>query len=92
MFHFETPQKVFDIFGIQVGGQPGERPPLMIPNMFQNKDRLLESRKPPRWDKAKATDRIKELEEISEQTGVPALVGLVAPSENEWKTSGRPGE
>jgi len=85
MFRFETPQKVFDLFGIKVGGQPGEHPPLVIPNMFQNKDRLLESRKPPRWDKAKAADRIKELEEISEQTGVPALVGLVAPSEDEMK-------
>jgi tetrahydromethanopterin S-methyltransferase subunit H len=85
MFRFETPQKTYHLFGVPVGGQPGEHPPLVIPNMFQNKDRLLESRKPPRWDKARAADRIKELEEISEQTGVPALVGLVAPSEDEIK-------
>ncbi len=85
LFRFEREQKVFEIWGAKVGGQPGERPPLLIANMFQAKDKLLESRKPPRWDKVKAADRIKELEEISEETGIPALVGLVAPSEDEMK-------
>jgi len=85
LFRFDTPQKVMKIWNTEVGGQPGERPPLLIANMFQAKDKLLESRKPPRWDKVKAADRIKELEEISEQTGIPALVGLVAPSTDEMK-------
>ena len=85
LFRFETPQKVMKVWDVEVGGQPGERPPLLVANMFQAKDKLLESRKPPRWDKEKAADRIKELEEISEQTGIPALVGLVAPSSDEMK-------
>lgn len=85
LFRFEREQKVFDMYGAKVGGQPGERPPLLIANMFQNKDKLLESRRPPRWDKQKAADRIKELEEVSAETGIPALVGLVAPSEDEMK-------
>lgn len=85
LFHFEREQKVYDLWGAKVGGQPGERPPLLIANMFQTKDKLVESRKPPRWDRVKAADRIKELEDISEETGIPALVGLVAPTEDEMK-------
>ncbi|HBY92684.1 MAG: hypothetical protein M5U01_28795 [Ardenticatenaceae bacterium] len=85
LFRFDNEQKVYDIWGTKVGGQPGERPPLLIANMFQTKDKLVESRKPPRWDKEKAADRIKELEEISAETGIPALVGLVAPTEDEMK-------
>lgn len=85
MFHFDREQKVFNIAGAKVGGQPGERPPLLIANMFQSKDRLVESRKPPRFDRVKAADRIRELEDISEETGIPALVGLVAPTADEMK-------
>ncbi len=84
-FHFEREQKVYDIYGMKVGGQPGERPPLLIANMFQTKDKLVESRKPVKFDKVKAADRIKELEEISYETGVPTLVGLVAPTAEEMK-------
>ncbi len=85
LFRFDREQKVYDIYGMKVGGQPGERPPLLIANMFQTKDRLVESRKPVKFDKVKAADRIKELEEISQQTGIPALVGLVAPTADEMK-------
>lgn len=85
LFRFEREQKVYDIYGMKVGGQPGERPPLLVANMFQTKDKLVESRKPVKFDKVKAADRIKELEEISQQTGIPTLVGLVAPTADEMK-------
>jgi tetrahydromethanopterin S-methyltransferase subunit H len=85
LFRFDREQKVYDIYGMKVGGQPGERPPLLIANMFQTKDKLVESRKPVKFDRVKAADRIKELEEISQQTGIPTLVGLVAPTSDEMK-------
>jgi tetrahydromethanopterin S-methyltransferase subunit H len=85
IFRFEREQKVYDIYGMKVGGQPGERPPLLIANMFQTKDKLVESRKPVKFDKIQAADRIKELEEISLETGIPTLVGLVAPTGDEMK-------
>lgn len=85
LFRFDREQKVYDIYGMKVGGQPGERPPLLIANMFQTKDKLVESRKPPKFDKVKAAERIKELEAISCETGIPTLVGLVAPTADEMK-------
>jgi tetrahydromethanopterin S-methyltransferase subunit H len=85
MFRFTKPQVVCRIGGAEVGGQPGERPPLLMANMFQRGDKLLESRKTCTFDRAAATDRLRELEEMSAQTGIPALVGLCAPTLNEIK-------
>jgi tetrahydromethanopterin S-methyltransferase subunit H len=85
LFHFETPQKVMKIGHIKVGGQPGERPPVLFANMFQTKHKIVQSRKPPRWDKVRALDEIKLVEEMSHETGIPAVIGLVAPSEDEIK-------
>lgn len=79
-------QKVFQIGGAKVGGQPGENPPLMIANMFQKGDKIIESRKERKFDREKAKEYISELETLSQQTGVPALVALVANSADEMKT------
>jgi tetrahydromethanopterin S-methyltransferase subunit H len=86
MFRFATPQKVFRIGDIAVGGQPGERPPLLIGSMFHNKDRILESRKERRFDRAKARDILQRAIDLSQQTGVPFLVSIVANSADELKT------
>ena len=85
LFSFDTPQKVMKIGDIEVGGQPGERPPALCANMFQTGHKIVEKRKPPRWDKKRALDEIKLVEEMSQQTGIPAVIGLVAPSEDEIK-------
>lgn len=58
---------------------------MLIANMFQKGDKLLHSRRQLDFDRTGATDRLRELEEMSAQTGIPALVGLVAPSLDEMK-------
>jgi tetrahydromethanopterin S-methyltransferase subunit H len=83
LFRFDTPQKVMRIGHIEVGGQPGERPPVLFANMFQTGHKIVESRKPPRWNKAAAQDEIKLVEEMSHETGVPAVIGIVAPTPDE---------
>jgi tetrahydromethanopterin S-methyltransferase subunit H len=85
LFHFETPQKVMKIGHIEVGGQPGERPPILFANMFQTGHKIVQSRKPPTWDKVRALEEIKLVEEMSNETGIPAIIGIVAPSEDEIK-------
>ena len=45
MLRYARPQKVCNIDGLKVGGQPGENPPLLIGSMFQKGDILVESRK-----------------------------------------------
>lgn len=79
-------QKVFQMGSWKIGGQPGNNPPLLIASMFHNGDRILESRKERKFDRDKAAEYIKRMEDLSDQTGVPALVAMVANSAEEMKT------
>ncbi len=82
MFKLSGEQKVFNINGIKVGGQPGENPPLLIASMFHNKDRILADRKG-NFDREKARDLIRKQEELSKSTGIPAMVAMVANTPEE---------
>jgi tetrahydromethanopterin S-methyltransferase subunit H len=85
MFRYDRSQKVCTIGGVRVGGQPGERAPLLIGNMFQKGDLILENRKEGRFDRSAAQGRIHEVERFSCETGVPCLIAMVANAEEEIK-------
>jgi len=82
MFRFSKEQKIFSINNIKIGGQPGENPPFLIASMFHNKDRILEDRKG-KFDRQKAKELIKKQEELSNSTGIPSMVAMVANSPEE---------
>jgi tetrahydromethanopterin S-methyltransferase subunit H len=84
MFTFTKKQKVFNFGGINIGGQPGENPPLMITSMFHNKDRIVQDRKG-NFDRQRATEIIRKQEELSSLTGIPGMVAMVANSPEEAK-------
>jgi len=86
MFKYPLKQKVFNIGGINVGGQLGENPPLLIGNMFQKGDLILEDRKGGKFDRKAAEKRIREAQQTSKDTGIPCLIAMVANSEDEIKT------
>jgi len=83
MFKLEKPQKVCQIGNFKVGGQYGENPPLLISSIFHNGDKVLESRKEGKWDRAKAEEYVKRQEELEEKTGIPAITAMVANSAEE---------
>jgi tetrahydromethanopterin S-methyltransferase subunit H len=85
MFRFAKEQTVCYIGGVKVGGQPGECPPLLIGSMFQKGDRLIESRKARKFDRQKATERIRQMQRLSEETGIPGMVAMVANTPDEMK-------
>lgn len=85
MFTLKGEQKVCQIGPFKVGGPFGENPPLLISSMFHNGDKILESRKDHKFDHAKAIELLKQQEALSEQTGIPALVAMVASSTDEMK-------
>ena len=85
MLRYETEQKVFQIGGIKVGGQPGENPPLLIGNMFQKGDTLIESRKERKFNRKEAEARIREMERLCQETGLPGMVAMVANTPDEMK-------
>jgi tetrahydromethanopterin S-methyltransferase subunit H len=54
--------------------------------MFQKGDLILESRKEGKFNRDVAEEKIRELEQISKETGVPAMIAMVANSAEEMKT------
>src|SRR5208337_5344781 len=84
MFRFEKEQKVFSLNNIKIGGQPGENPPLMITSMFHNKDKIVQDRKG-NFDRQRAIEIIRKQEEMTEVTGIPSMVAMVANSPEEAK-------
>lgn len=85
-FRFEKEQKVCDIGGVKVGGQPGDNPTVLIGSMFHKGDKLIASRKAGTFDKKAARAQLKRLEEISEQTAVPAMVDIVGNTTDEFSS------
>lgn len=85
MFTLTRKQKVCQIGPFQVGGPFGENPPLLISSMFHNGDKILENRKDHKFDHAQAIKFLDIQEELSVQTGIPALVAMVASSTEEMK-------
>jgi len=85
MISYEKEQKVCRIGPVKLGGQPGENPPLLMGNIFQKGDVMLESRKEGKFNREGTAERLAALKAISEETGVPALVAMVANSADEMK-------
>lgn len=85
MFTLKNEQKVCQLGPWKIGGQPGDNPPLLVASMFHKGDRILGKRKAGEFDRDKAASYIKRQEELSEQTGIPALTAMVANSADEMK-------
>jgi tetrahydromethanopterin S-methyltransferase subunit H len=82
MFTFEKHQVICEIGGVKVGGQPGENPTFMLGSMFYSgHKKVLEregDRKKCRFNNKRAEDLINQLETLSDNTGIPAGLDLVA--------------
>lgn len=82
MFSFERKQTVYKIGGVKVGGPPGENCTFMIGSMFYSgHKKVLEresNRKRGKFNKSRAETLINDLEALSDKTGIPAGLDLVA--------------
>ncbi len=78
MFMFKTEQKIFDIAGLKIGGQPGQLPTVMVGSVFYHKDKIVVDPKIGTFDKCKAEEILRAEEEVSTKTGNPRLVDVCA--------------
>ncbi|MCZ7571374.1 MAG: hypothetical protein M5U01_22745 [Ardenticatenaceae bacterium] len=81
MFKFEAEQKVYDIGGVQVGGQPGEWPTVLIASIFYQGDRNVIDEMAGEFNREAARACIDELVRVAQMTGTPVILDLVAASE-----------
>ncbi len=79
MFKFEKEQKILDIGGVKIGGQPGQLPTVMMGSIFYHGDKIVEDEKEGIFDKKKAEEILRAEEEISLRTGMKRIIDVVGP-------------
>jgi len=77
MLKFEKEQKVYDIAGVKIGGNLGENPTVMIGSIFYRGDKTVRDEKTGNFDRERAEELISKVEEISDRTGLPAMLDIV---------------
>ncbi len=86
-FSFQTEQKVCQVGGVKFGGQPGDYPTVVVPSIFQKGDRVFEGAKRKEgFNEARARQLLQTTQRLSRETGVPAMVDIVANTGKEFQT------
>lgn len=78
MFDYQVNQKTYEISGIKIGGIPGLSPTVMVGSMFYNGHTVVESAANGIFNKTEAESQLRKAEEISDMTGLPTMVDLIA--------------
>lgn len=81
MLKFKVTQKVFEIGGVKIGGQPGENPTVLIGSIFYRKHRIVINDKTGEFDKKRAEKLIKLKEEFIDKTGIPGMIDVIGSTE-----------
>jgi len=78
VFDFSVKQKTYEISGVKIGGDPGLAPTVMVGSMFHNGHTVVENPAEGVFDRAQAESQLRKAEEMSDLTGLPTIVDLVA--------------
>ncbi len=78
MLKFEREQIVYRVGNVEMGGQPGQRPTVMIGSIFFRGHRIVSDPQKGLFDQAKARELLKREAEISARTGNPRIVDVIA--------------
>jgi tetrahydromethanopterin S-methyltransferase subunit H len=85
MHHYEAEQKTISIGDIRIGGRPGLVPTTMIGSIFYTKDKLVINAREGKADKQETEAMVRQLEEISEKTGLPSVLDVIAQTPKAMK-------
>jgi tetrahydromethanopterin S-methyltransferase subunit H len=77
---FENEQKIFDVGNVKIGGKPGEFPTVLIGSIFYENHKIVSDPVKGVFDKDKAEELVKRQEEMSDKTGNPHMIDIVASS------------
>ena len=80
MQNFSKEQKTYSIGGIQVGGQPGERPTVLIGSIFFSKHQIVSDPVKGIFDREKALSLLDREAELAALTGNPRIIDPIGES------------
>lgn len=81
MFKFTAEQKIYNIGGFKIGGQPGQHPTVLMGSIFYKGDRLVFDESAGEFDRIGALACIRKAETICRKTNIPLVVDIVGASE-----------
>ncbi len=84
-FKFENPQKIYDIAGVKVGGQPGELPTFLIGSIFWLGQKMVSDANKGIFDAQAAEQIINTCQTQSDITGVPFGLDIVGTTETAFE-------
>ena len=85
MLKFSKEQRIFEIGGVKVGGQPGELPTVLIGSIFHKGHKIVKDRKQGIFDKRRAKSLILAQKEFSLKTGNPRMLDVVGENSEALK-------
>jgi len=78
LFKFASEQKIFEIGRVKLGGHPGELPTVLMGNIFYKGMPEVTNHKKGDFDEEKVLKWITVADELSEKTGVPHCIDIMA--------------
>jgi len=78
LLSFKVKQKIYQIANVKIGGQPGELPTVLIGNIFYKGMPEVFDHKMGRFNKKATLKWIETAEELSQKTGVPHFLDVMA--------------
>jgi tetrahydromethanopterin S-methyltransferase subunit H len=85
LFDYATEQKTLIINGVKIGGLPGKIPTASIASIFYTRDRLVKNAQSGEFDKSATENILSMLVEMTEKTGIPTMLDVVATTPDAMK-------
>lgn len=80
LWNFKSEQRIYQIGGVSIGGVPGQRPVVLVGTIFYYRHKLVKDESAGAFDEAAAEALVKSQDEMSDKTGNPAMIDVVAAS------------
>ena len=71
-------QKKFEISGVSIGGSPNTRPMVLVGSIFYDKHSVVKDMAKGEFDRAETERQINLQDELSDKTGLPCALDVIA--------------
>jgi tetrahydromethanopterin S-methyltransferase subunit H len=85
VYRFTKKQSIFNIAGVRIGGQPGEFPTVLAGTIFYQGHKIVQNDELGIFDRARSEELINKQTELSEETGVPAILHIYAKTKKAFE-------
>jgi len=85
MRKFITPQNIYEVGNVKVGGQPGELPTFLIGSIFWLGQKMVKDANQGIFDAEQAESLINKMDTLSDVTGVPFAFDIVGTTETAFE-------